>query len=732
MRAPFPRPSRPAGPRGRLTVGSLVALASIVASSGCAPGSPGDDRSDLRVLYTASVDGFLEPCGCVAGRFGGVDRLAAWIEREQRDHPATVFVDAGDLYSSYAVEDKFVLEQLHLKADALYRLWGELGCDAIGLGCLDLNLDLDVVRGAAERHGVPLLCANLYDEQGERVLPASRVFERGDLRIGVFAVLARELDHNVLDGTERVSAGDRAAEQGLRIGNFYEAAAEVAAELRDEVDMLICLAHVGTRRGRELANRVPEIDLLVGCHPEGKDARSVELTSAVPMVTLDVKGSRGGRFDLWLEDPDAYLGAGPQRQVSDDTGREQIPIELEVVSTTLSGLAGREPVLGSKEYERQRLVNLAAYEQGQALLEQLTPPPDGNRFANVLVPMYPGIGRSERALRVIDDYHDALAEFWLGYEDGRARGAELPNASYAGAEACMGCHTSQYEFWKATRHSRALHSLEITNQHLDVECARCHTIGYRTPDGWTNPARNAGFENVQCAACHGPDSAHAQGLLGHAFGESLRQGSERCESCHNKQHDPKFAQLKTKKLIQVTCPPMPPPGEGPPAFVAALENAAEALKRRPEPPWERIALSLHRAGDFEGSLEAGSRWLEEQGGLRPRLHRASALIALERYADALVELEHLVQRAKADRAAWALYTQALIVERPELAMPAALEAYSLAPDDPTSAVLVARAAMAAGDRLGALDSLRAHIERRPQDEPVLRPLIEEYSGIGGS
>jgi hypothetical protein len=62
-------------------------------------------------------------------------------------------------------------------------------------------------------------------------------------------------------------------------------------------------------------------------------------------------------------------------------------------------------------------------------------------------------------------------------------------------------------------------------------------------------------------------------------------------------------------------------------------------------------------------------------------------------------------------------------------MPAAREAYSLAPDYPESAVLIARVCLALDLRLEALDVLRAHLERLPQQAAIIQPVIDEMGGL---
>ena len=52
---------------------------------------------------------------------------------------------------------------------------------------------------------------------------------------------------------------------------------------------------------------------------------------------------------------------------------------------------------------------------------------------------------------------------------------------------CGYCHPDQMDFWKTTRHAKAIKTLEKRKAHMDKECIGCHTIGFKKEGGWTHP-----------------------------------------------------------------------------------------------------------------------------------------------------------------------------------------------------------------------------------------------------
>lgn len=87
--------------------------------------------SDLQVLYTATVNGYLEPCGCVAGRMGGIDRIAAYVQDQQRQHPAVLYLEGGDLFHDALDAKGPLFKQLPAKAETFFAALGALDCAAL-------------------------------------------------------------------------------------------------------------------------------------------------------------------------------------------------------------------------------------------------------------------------------------------------------------------------------------------------------------------------------------------------------------------------------------------------------------------------------------------------------------------------------------------------------------------------------------------------------------------------
>ncbi len=151
------------------------------------------------------------------------------------------------------------------------------GVDAQSIGNREFHYLFPLLRARAARMNHPLVCTNLRDVKG-RELPfvPSLTFERDGVRIHVVGLLV--MQYPVGSPWERAF--------GWRFLDPWDAIEPYARSV-SEGEMLVVLSHVGLRLDRELARRVPRIDLLLGGHshdtlPEPEYAGNVPIVHAGP------------------------------------------------------------------------------------------------------------------------------------------------------------------------------------------------------------------------------------------------------------------------------------------------------------------------------------------------------------------------------------------------------------------------------------------------------------------
>ncbi|MBE7558344.1 hypothetical protein HS125_05135 [bacterium] len=143
---------------------------------------------------------------------------------------------------------------------------------------------------------------------------------------------------------------------------------------------------------------------------------------------------------------------------------------------------------------------------------------------------------------LVDEYHEsALADPKYA---ATARGFLLSQPQekdkenpYLGHEACIPCHTAEYQQWKATPHARAYATLVQNRVQYQSNCVVCHVTGFGRVDGFHVKLPGDPLAGVQCEACHGPGGNHTI----NPTKENIRLSDRAlCEVCHVESQSPKF------------------------------------------------------------------------------------------------------------------------------------------------------------------------------------------------
>lgn len=168
------------------------------------------------------------------------------------------------------------------------------GYDAQAIGNREFHYLFPLLRARASRMHHPLVCSNLIDTKG-RALPflpnlvlesPSTELGTGSTRIHLLALLI--MQYPVGSPWERVF--------GWRFLDPWDAVAPYAQRVPDD-ELLIVLSHVGLRLDRELARRVPRIDLVLGGHSHDT-LFEPEYAGGVPIVHAGPYGKYVSRTEL--------------------------------------------------------------------------------------------------------------------------------------------------------------------------------------------------------------------------------------------------------------------------------------------------------------------------------------------------------------------------------------------------------------------------------------------------
>ena len=232
----------------------------------------------LTVLYTNDGWGYTEPCACDPS-MGGLARRAAYIKSVREERQNVLLVDAGDsLLTLQRLED---LEQGTL----LVAAFNWMGYDAVALGGMDFRMGLDVLREQIMVAEFPVLSANTLDPQTEDFLGEDFVIlEKAGHRIAVIGLTDPQMVAEITDGK-------------VPVLEPVERLMAIVDEVKDEVDAIVVLSHLGMLFDINIAQIIPDITLIVS----GKDLEVFDPPLDRDGLLIVSAGSRGefiGRIDL--------------------------------------------------------------------------------------------------------------------------------------------------------------------------------------------------------------------------------------------------------------------------------------------------------------------------------------------------------------------------------------------------------------------------------------------------
>lgn len=472
--------------------GALAVLLAVSCPRG-PQGLPARARS-VTLLATAGLQGQLEPFSAPSRTAGGLARLGAIVRRERRAAPGTLWVDAGDaLFGRSDLTSEYV-PQSERRARAIAEAYTALGNDVFAVGERDLLLGQEFLRGTGLRG---LLNAG----RGPETAPAATLLDAGGVKVAFLGASGRESSRSL---------------------------AEQAAQARAAgAELVVALVHATAESAQLLVERLQPgvVDLAIAGHPASElAAEPGVLPGRAPVFAPPGRG----RAVLKLQ---VGLGRAGGAVVSLPSAEER----QAALARVQAALAEAEAAIDGP----LRDARVQALRQRIEAAQKVPDVPDGATLvAWQFLRVGPEVAGDPAVTQVVERCAADIGGLVpTGGSDRGCAAARMGQPVFVGEEGrCAGCHPGASAQWRRTGHARALDGLVAARRSRDLECVRCHVTGLFAPGGLCLVDAPAGRAGVQCEACHGPASLHAEtparGLLDVT--------EQTCRACHTADHDPGF------------------------------------------------------------------------------------------------------------------------------------------------------------------------------------------------
>ena len=175
---------------------------------------------------------------------------AARLRRLKDSTPNSLLLDAGDAIWAGNI-------YFRPTGEPILKLMNDAGYDAMAMGNREFHFMSAGLRRKISWAKFPVLCANIRPTNDAELPVTSDVtFDIGGLMVVIFGLTVPMITERML--SRKVSS--------YVFDDPIEMASRIVPKLRKRADLLIALTHIGLAKDRELANKIPGIDLIIGGH----------------------------------------------------------------------------------------------------------------------------------------------------------------------------------------------------------------------------------------------------------------------------------------------------------------------------------------------------------------------------------------------------------------------------------------------------------------------------------
>lgn len=258
---------------------------------------------DLQVLTTSDMHGRFMPYDYALDKedtWGSLAQVSTVVKGLRQENPNTILVDCGDTIQDNSSE-LFFNEEVHPMIAGM----NMIGYDTVTLGNHEFNYGVDVLKKVMGQSKAAVLGGNVYNPDGTGLAEKYAIIEKAGLKIAVIGMV-----------TPNIKRWDAANLKGYTITDPVEETKKVIEEVKDQVDVMIAVEHMGEKQEygeknssvAELAAACPELDLIVAGHEHtavpGKyynNILTVENKSGaqtVAKVNLQIEKNEAGKYEV--------------------------------------------------------------------------------------------------------------------------------------------------------------------------------------------------------------------------------------------------------------------------------------------------------------------------------------------------------------------------------------------------------------------------------------------------
>jgi len=205
----------------------------------------------VTLLYSNSLNNYLEDCHCPSNPFGGLVRRATLIKKIRKSNPNVLLFDTGDLFS---------VDEEKMKSSYTIKSYEYLKYDAICIGDQDLVNGVEFFRKEFLAK-LPVVTANFSickKKVCHLVGAPFKIIKLDDINVGVIGVISKNA----------FKYYPKKVQDDIKIDYPVQTIKHYMNLLKKKCDIIVLLSHSGLDMDKQMAKNVRGIDVIIGGHSQ--------------------------------------------------------------------------------------------------------------------------------------------------------------------------------------------------------------------------------------------------------------------------------------------------------------------------------------------------------------------------------------------------------------------------------------------------------------------------------
>lgn len=234
----------------------------------------------ITILYTNSLNGYLDDCHCKENPRGGLVMRAAEIRKIKTSYKNILLFETGDFFAPESDE---------LLIKYLIKGYKYIGYDYISVGDQEFSGGIDLFMKYSKN--LPFICNNIsikYKNSWKSPFKRNDIIEKNKIKIGIIGTMAK---HSFKYYPKNITKNVKISDQIIEIKK------DIKSLKNKNAEYIFLLSHSGYDIDKELARKINGINLIIGGHSQTLLKKPVIIENTI-IVQAGADGARIGILEL--------------------------------------------------------------------------------------------------------------------------------------------------------------------------------------------------------------------------------------------------------------------------------------------------------------------------------------------------------------------------------------------------------------------------------------------------